>query len=216
MQMNTLYTTIVAAFSVILVIANVISAKMVLIPYLNLILPVGLIAYPLTFLLSDLVTEIFGQKLSKRMVFIALGMNLLSLGIIYVSLHLPGLNQDEDRVFAAIMGLSGLRIFASLTAYLISQVLDITLYAKIKSWTGTPLLWVRTNVSTCISQLVDTAVVDIIYLWWGLGMQMSEMMPIMLSSYAYKAVFSVLTTPIFYICVSFLNKTMRVSHESAK
>lgn len=195
-----IYQIIVASFSVIVVISNIISAKMVLLPFIGLAIPAGLITYPLTFLLSDLVTEVFGAKKATFMVYTALAMNLLSFGMIELAVLLPG-DQAEQQIFQAVLGLSGLRIFSSLISYVTSQLVDIQLYAWIKKWTGPRFLWLRNNGSTCISQIVDTVMIDLIFLWWGLGMPMAEVAPIMLFSFTYKAFFSVAMTPLFYLLV---------------
>lgn len=200
-KLQLLYQTICASFCVIVVLSNILSAKMVALPLIALSVPAGLIIYPLTFLLSDLVTEIFGAKRAKLMVYIALAMSLLSFCIIQIGLSLPIKGLNDQKAFQAVLGLSGLRIFSSLLSYITSQIVDIRLYAAIKRWTGPKCLWLRNNGSTCISQLVDTVMIDMIFLWWGLGMTMAEVFPIMLFSYAYKAFFSVACTPFFYLLV---------------
>jgi uncharacterized integral membrane protein (TIGR00697 family) len=199
--LQVLYQAICASFCVIVVVSNILSAKMVALPLLALSIPAGLIIYPLTFLLSDLVTEIFGARRAKLMVYIALAMSLLSFGMIHVGLLLPTNSLDEQGAFQTVLGLSGLRIFSSLISYVTSQLVDIQLYAAIKRWTGPKFLWLRNNGSTCVSQIVDTVMIDLIFLWWGLEMTMAEVVPIMLFSYAYKAFFSVACTPVFYLCV---------------
>jgi len=196
-----LYQVISASFSVIVVLSNILSAKMIILPLIGLTIPAGLITYPLTFLLSDLVTEIFGARRAKWMVYIALGMSLLSFCMIQVGLMLPTNGMEDQKAFQAVLGLSGLRIFSSLISYVTSQIVDIRLYAAIKRWTGPKFLWLRNNGSTCASQIVDTVMIDLIFLWWGLGMPMSEVAPIMLFSYGYKAFFSVACTPLFYLLV---------------
>jgi uncharacterized integral membrane protein (TIGR00697 family) len=200
-SLQILYQMICASFCIIVVISNILSAKMVALPLLMLSIPAGLLIYPLTFLLSGLVTEIFGARRAKRMVYIALAMNLLSFGMIQIALLLPESEVDEQRVFQAVLGLSGLRIFSSLISYITSQLLDIQLYAAIKRWTGPNFLWLRNNGSTCVSQIVDTVLIDLIFLWWGLGMTMVAVAPIMLFSYVYKTFFSVACTPLFYFLV---------------
>lgn len=201
-SMGILYQIICAAFCVIVVISNIISAKMVQVPFLdNFSIPAGLITYPLTFLLSDFVTEIYDAKKAKLMVYIALGMNLLGFAIIQVTLLLPAATEAEQMAFKAIMGLSGLRIFSSLISYLVAQIADIQIYAWIKKWTGPRFLWLRNNASTCISQIIDTIMIDIIYLWWGLSMEMAHVWPIMFFSFTYKIFFSVANTPFFYLLI---------------
>ena len=196
-----LYLAICVSFCVIIVVSNFLSAKMVALPVLALSIPAGLIAYPLTFLLSDLATEIFGAGRSKAMVYISLAVNLLIFGIIQAVMLLPDNWFDGQRAFQTFLGLSALRIFSSLTSYVTSQLVDIQIYAAIKRWTGPKFLWLRNNVSTCVAQLADTVMIDLIFLWWGLGMTMAEVAPIMLFSYAYKAFFSLACTPFFYLLV---------------
>jgi hypothetical protein len=193
------YSLLIASFSVIVVLSNILSAKMVVLPGMRLSVPAGLLVYPLTFLISDLVTEIFGVRRAKFMVYTALGMSLLSFGLIQLCLALPA--QSDEKAFQAVLGLSGLRIFSSLVSYVVAQIADIQIYAAIKRWTGSKWLWLRNNGSTCISQLIDTVLIDLIYLWWGCGMSLAAVFPIMLFSIAYKAFFSVAGTPLFYFLV---------------
>lgn len=196
-----LYQAICASFCAIVVVSNILSAKMLELPLLELAVPAGLITYPLTFLLSGLVTEIYGAARAKLMVYMALGVSLLSFCMIQMILLLPTGGLDEQMAFQTVLGLSGLRIFSSLVSCMVSQVVDIRLYAAIKRWTGPQLLWLRNNGSACVSQLVDTILIDLIFLWWGLGMSMAAVAPIMLFSYGYKAFFSVAYTPVFYLLV---------------
>ena len=211
-SLSQLYQIISATFCVIVVTSNIISAKMIALPFFDdFIIPAGLITYPLTFLLSDLVTEIYGAKQAKLMVYIAFAMNLVSFGIIEAAVWLPNWSHENQVAFTAILGLSGLRIFSSLTAFISAQIVDIQLYAIIKRWTGPGLLWLRNNGSTCISQIVDTVVIDMIFLYWGLGMNFGQVLPIMMFSYCYKAFFSVVGTPFFYLFVYLMRRNESVS-----
>jgi len=196
-----LYQVLVASFSLIVVMSNILSAKMVQLPIIGLTIPAGLITYPLTFLLSDLVTEIFGKKRAQLMVYLAFAMSMLSFGMIQVGLVLPTVDPEQKKAFDSVLGLSGLRIFSSLVSYITAQILGIQIYAMIKKWTGPNLLWLRNNGATFLSQLIDTVLIDLIFLWWGLGLSMQLVFPIMLFSYLYKAFFSVACTPIFYFLV---------------
>jgi len=197
-----IYQVIAAAFCIIVVMSNIISAKMVKLPFFeDFSIPAGLIIYPLTFLLSDLVTEIFGPAKAKLMVYIAFGMNILSFAMIEFALMLPAASFEEQNDFHNVLGASGIRIFSSLFAYFVAQMVDILLYAWIKKMTGDGMLWLRNNGSTCASQLIDTILIDIIYLYYGLGMTLEQVMPIMMFSYAFKSFVSVANTPLFYLFI---------------
>lgn len=195
------YQGICASFCVLLVISNILSAKMVELPFSSLKIPAGLALYPLTFLLSDLVTEIFGARKAKLMVYTALAMSLFSFLLIQIGLSLPTAETPVQEGMQMIFGLSCLRIFSSLLAYIASQWVDIQTYAAIKRWTGLKWLWLRNNGSASLAQIVDTVLIDLIFLWWGLGMKMEEVGPIMLFSYLYKILFSAASTPLFYLLV---------------
>lgn len=212
--LQALYQTLSASFCVIVVVSNILSAKMVPLPFFGLIIPAGLITYPLTFLLSDLVTEVFGAKRARMMVYIALAMSLFSFALISLGLMLPAHEAAEQAAFQAVMGLSSLRIFSSLIAYLVSQLADIRLYSAIRKLTGPKMLWLRNNGSTCIAQLIDTVIIDLIVLWWGLGMPLEIVAPIMLFSYLYKTFFSIACTPLFYLLV-FLAKNRSAKKQTA-
>lgn len=207
-----LYQIICVTFCVIVVLSNIISAKMVSLPFFqNFSIPAGLLTYPLTFLLSDFITEIYGAKKARFMVYTAFAMNLLSFGVLELTLLLPTHSIEEQNAFQAVVGLSGVRIFSSLIAYLAAQLVDIKLYAWIKRLTGQRFLWLRNNGSTCASQIVDTVVIDLIFLYGGLGMEMHLVMRIMIISYIYKAFFSALSTPLLYVLVFMMRNQLKLS-----
>lgn len=195
--------TITAAFSVLVVISNTISAKLIPLPLFDAFaIPAGLITYPLTFLLSDLITELYGAKEGRKMVMTALALSLLSYGVIQTALWLPSHQPEFQHSFDTVLGLNGWIVLASLTAFLVAQTLDVQLYALIRTWTGDRLLWLRNNGSTLVSQLVDTVLVNWIFLHYGMKMENSLIFQVMVFSYAYKAAFSIGMTPLFYWLVS--------------
>lgn len=206
----TLYQIISATFCVLVVMSNIISTKMIKLPFLdNFSVPAGLLLYPLTFLIADLVTEIYGLQKAKLMVYIGLGMNFLSFCMIQLVLLLPS-SFEGQTAFHSVLGFSGWRILSSLIAYIIAQLVDIQLYSLIKNWTGSRFLWLRNNGSTCLSQIVDTLIVDILYFYWGLAMPFHEVMMIMLFSYTYKTAFSIANTPLFYLSVFIVKKNWQL------
>lgn len=204
------YQVIGTVFCVIVIVSNIISAKMVTVPFIKgIAFPAGLLTYPLTFLLGDLVTEIYGAKLAKRMVYITLGMNILTFGILQMALWLPAESVTDNKAFQSVLGSSGLRIFSSLIAYSIAQLLDIQLYASIKKWTGLRFLWIRANGSTWFSQVIDTVLIDLIFLYWGLGISFQALILVIGFSLAYKMLFSVIATPFLYLLVFLIRNKMK-------
>lgn len=201
---STCYFVVGAMFSTIVVLSNILSAKFVCLCAFNHPLPAGLLIYPFSFVLTNLITELYGKQKARLMTYTALGMSLLSFCFIKYVLWMPSFGEQE--AFELVLGLSGLRIFSSMTSYVISQLVDIQIYSAIKQWTGLKWIWMRNNGSMLVSQLVDTVLIDVIFLWWGLGMSFLEIYPIMLFSYFYKMLFSLGGTPILYLAIGGLKK----------
>lgn len=209
-MISTLYFVVGAMFCTIVVMSNIVSAKMVSISLFQFPLPAGLLIYPFCFLLINVITEFYGVKKAKQMAYTALLMNLLSFFLIKMVLAAP--SQGGQVAFQTVFALSGLRIFSSMLSYIISQLVDIQIYSMIKKWTGLKWIWMRNNGSMIVSQLVDTLIIDIIFLWWGLGMSFSAVYPIMIFSYLYKMTFSLCGTPFLYaiyFSVNFLKKLLK-------
>jgi queuosine precursor transporter len=211
--MQAAYLFITLLFCLIVFLSNLLSAKFILLPFFDLNIPAGLLTYPLTFLLSALVTEIFGAKKGRQMVYSAFGVSILIFAILQLTLFLFPQGLIQEHSYKQILNLSSLRIIASLTAYLAAHIIDIQLYAVLKRWTGNRLLWLRNNGATWVAQGVDTVIVDTIYLYGVLGMGLSTLFPIMGFSYLYKAFFSVATTPLFYLLL-FLMRAKEPRHSA--
>jgi len=194
-----LYIILCCIFVTLVSVTNAISTKLIFISFVGFSVPAGLISYPFTFVISDLITEVYGGDRAKFLVKIALGINLLSLAIIQLAMVLPSQDIEMADAFTKVFHGNLYVVLGSLTAYFFSQMLDINLYEKIKKQTGSKYIWLRNNISTLLAQAVDTVIVFSIYLWWGLGLSGSEVIQMMLFAYLYKAVISVLDTPLLYL-----------------
>ncbi|MCB1111293.1 MAG: queuosine precursor transporter [Chlamydiales bacterium] len=204
--MQILYLMLCVSFTLVVVLSNVLSGNMISLAYANCCVPAGLLTYPLTFLLSDLVSEVYGAKKATKMVYLALSVNLACFCLIEAVLFLYPV-ADARR---EMLNLGALRIFASLSAYLVAQTTDIQLYSIIRKWSGEKWLWLRNNCSTCLSQMLDTFIIDMIFLYWGMGMEIRDVAPIMCISYCYKAFFSVLCTPLLYLFLHLIKNMNRM------
>lgn len=190
----------------------------------NMALTSGLITYPITFLITDTVTEIWGKKKAKWMILSAFSMNVLMLVFIKTTLHLSphpswfvesnsfGFKSTRDYQIAleSVFSVSSFILIGSMIAYLASQFLDIYIFDVIKNKTKGKHLWIRNNASTCISQLLDTFIMDGIVLYLGLGFSFSSCLIIGLSVYLYKVIFALLDTPFVYLLTHYLRKKLRL------
>ncbi len=195
----------------------------------NMALTSGLITYPITFLITDTVTEIWGSKKAAIMVLMAFTMNFLMLIFIQTTIALPChsdwfvLNNafgyqslsDYQTALVSVFSVSHFILMGSSVAYLISQFLDIQIFSLIRRKTNGRALWLRNNVSTLLSQLVDTFIMDGIVLYWGLGFKFKTCLIIGVSVYLYKAVFALVDTPLVYLLVHYLKKKL-LSHDNSQ
>lgn len=139
-----------------LLIANVVSAKIV--TFGGLVIPAAIVAYPLTFLMTDVIGEIWGKEQANQSVKLGFICQLISLVLIGLAILLPVAPfADNQAEFKGIMAQSFRVVAASLIAYYCSQSWDVWLFHKIRE-KGTGNKWLRNNLSTMTSQVIDTAI----------------------------------------------------------
>lgn len=169
--------------------------------------PVGVIAYPFTFLATDLLSELYGRKKAQLVVWVGFWMNVFMLLLMSVNHWLPntggvsgGLDLFEG-VYEFMIG----NTIASMIAYLIAQTVDVRLFHFWKRLTRGKHLWLRNNASTTISQLVDsTAILTILFLAGNLGQEIDtvgKLIILILNSYLFKFFFALFDTPLCYLGV---------------
>lgn len=156
--------------------------------------------YGSIFFATDILSEKYGKQDATRSVFLGFFSAVTLLITMQMALVFVPLQDDfalaiQD-AFSLIFGFSGRIVLASLTAYFASQLLDVTLYSKIRSWLPDDRwLWVRNNGSTMISQAVDTAIFVTIA-FWGFSYDIGQ---IMLSTYILKFLIAAMDTPFLYL-----------------
>lgn len=175
-------------------------------------IPVGLLAYPFTFLVTDLISELFGRKKAQLVVWVGFFLNMYLLLLMSVGHWFPntygvsgGLNLFEG-VYDFVIA----NTVSSMIAYLIAQSVDVRLFHFLKRVTKGKYLWIRNNGSTMFSQLVDsTLILSILYLSGNLGENITTlgMLGILIiNSYLFKFFFALFDTPIIYLAVWFFRE----------
>lgn len=193
-------------FLTALILGNVIgTTKFVYV--LRLIVPAGVLAYPFTFLATDLVCELYGKKKAQSLVWIGFIMNFFMLGLMTLghylqdALGVSGATSTFERVYEFMVG----NVIASMVAYLIAQTVDVHLFHFWKRLTKGKHLWLRNNLSTTVSQLVDTvSILTILFLANNLGENVktvNDLMRLVFYSYLFKFFFALFDTPLFYLGV---------------
>lgn len=206
---NSLYVFIVSLFCVVFVLSIIISSKLFYVPFVeNFYLPVGMITFPLTFFLGNLITEIYGKKEAKQMIYVGFVVGLISHLVLKLAVALPSPDFKMYEAFKTVFDLSGLTMYSSLLAYIISQSIEINLYAYLKKLTLDKHLWLRNNGSTLVTQFIDTSIANWLLVYVGMQMDARQSITIVLSCYTYKCILTLLATPIFYAAVYFIKRLL--------
>ena len=236
---ESLYTFFCCLFVVVLVLTNIVGTKLFVLfqgggpawildgePWT---LTSGILTYPLTFFLTDIVSELWGRRRANRMVVLGFVMSGLMLLILQMAIHLPpspiwvpdarfGIAdaQTMQRAFHATFSNPSILLFASMTAYLVAQLFDVRLYHFWWRVTGGKHMWVRNNGSTMISQLVDTTIVNGIFLRWGLQFEWAAIGQVILAVYLCKVVLALIDTPLIYAGRYSLERWLGIPHDATR
>ena len=170
-------------------------------------LSVGILPYPITFLVTDLISEIYGQKKANQVVIAGIFASFFSLLIILISDSVPALSSSplDNETFSKVFSLSGLAVLASMSAYLFAQFIDIKIYHFWKTLTKGKMLWLRNNFSTFSSQIIDTVtVISLLCLFQVLSWD--SFWGLIISGIVFKIVMALLDTPLLYLFVYFFRK----------
>lgn len=160
----------------------------------------GIIPYPITFLCTDLISELYGKKRADAVVIAGFTVSVYMLLIIQIGRSVP-LSALQDPIvqeqYNAVFGQSVRAIFASMVAYLVAQLLDVRLFHFWKRLTKGRHLWLRNNGSTFISQLLDTVLV--VSLLFGGVWSSDKIIAVIVSSYVFKLLIALADTPLMYL-----------------
>ena len=165
---------------------------------------VGILPWPVVFLLTDLLNEFYGYKAVRRLSWITAILISYCFIVVGLSMEIPaveieGSNLSDDASFNKVFGQAQMVIVGSICAFLVSQILDASLFMWIKSKTGERFIWLRSTGSTLISQLIDSYIV--LYIGFVLPgtLSFTDFMEIAPSNYVLKIVIAILLTPLIYL-----------------
>ncbi|MCF8464981.1 MAG: queuosine precursor transporter [Flavobacteriales bacterium] len=203
-QADTLYLILAGIFIASLVSCNLIFQKFFTwnpFGLYNFEISVGILPYPITFLVTDLISEIYGAKRANRVVVAGLVSSIFVLGVVYISNLTTATSWSPvtNAEFSKVFGLTTVSVAASMAAYLVAQFIDIRLFHFWKQVTHGKHLWIRNNFSTMTSQFVDTALV--VGLLCSVGaIQWARFGELLFAGWLFKAIIAALDTPVLYVC----------------
>lgn len=170
-------------------------------------LSVGILPYPITFLITDLISEIFGKKKANQVVVAGIFASFFSIGILLVADAVPAIANSpiNDATFNEVFSLSPLAVLASMIAYLLAQFVDIRIYHFWKKITQGKHLWLRNNFSTFASQFLDTFTVILLLCFFGV-LSWDMFLGLVVSGFIFKVLVAAIDTPFLYVFVYLIRK----------
>ncbi len=165
----------------------------------TVVMTAGVLAFPVTFVVTDVMNEYFGPRGVRFVTFVGMAMVVFEFGLLQLALAVPATPDSpvSGAAFAAVFGTTGRVIVGSLTAYLIGQLVDISLFHRLRRLTGGRHLWLRATGSTFGSQFFDTFIVLTVAFAGQIGF--AQIVAITLFNYGYKLVIAVAVTPLIYL-----------------
>lgn len=175
-------------------------------------LSVGILPYPITFLITDLISEIFGKKKANQVVTAGIFASFFSMTIVLLADIAPAIASSpiDNDVFSSVFALSPIAVLASMLAYLFAQYVDIAIYHFWKRLTQGRHLWLRNNFSTFLSQFIDTfTVVSLLCLFGVLPWELFY--GLVISGFVFKIFIALLDTPLLYLFVFIIRKRFKLA-----
>jgi len=168
-------------------------------PFQEVIMTAGVIAFPVTFIFTDLLNDLYGKRAVRFVSLVGMVMIIFEFVLLQAAIKAPtaAISPVPSEAFNQVFGAAGRIIFGSLTAYVIGQLVDISLFHWLKKKTQGKLLWLRATGSTFGSQLIDTLLVLSIAFYGQLKIQ--EILAVTLFNYAYKFIIAIIITPLIYL-----------------
>ena len=203
-----------ALFITALVTCNLIANKFIAIDlgFKTFVISAGVLPYPLTFLITDILSEIYGRKRTNEVVFAGFFASVLVSFILWLGHQFPAIENSpvNDDQYATVFQNSWRVISASMIAYLAAQLVDVRIFHFWKNRTKGKHLWLRNNFSTLFSQAVDTTlVVSVIFI--GIA-PVGDIGQMIWDGWTFKVLCALLDTVLIYIAVGWFKKKFRLSH----
>lgn len=202
MRLSPLFVAVAAFFVTALVVSNIIAVKLVEIS--GQVFPAGLVIFPLAYLLGDVLTEVYGFRAARAVIWLGFACNVVAIGAIQAAIHLPaaGFWEDNQDAYDLTLGTTWRIFVASLAAYLVGEFANATVLARMKVATRGRFLWTRTIGSTIVGEGLDSLIfITVAFAGTGAGL----LNPIV-TTWLIKIGWETAATPFTYALVNFLKR----------
>lgn len=196
---DTVYVVLAGIFITNAIVAELTGGK--LIDVFGVPMSIGILPWPIVFVTTDLINEYFGEKGVKRLSLITAGLIAYTFFVLYFAIQIPstGISSVTSEQFKSVFGQSQLIIVGSIAAFLVSQLIDVTIFHFVKKRTGNKMIWLRSTGSTIISQFFDSFIVLGIAFYLPGIMDFKTYIISGLTGYSVKLVIAILMTPMIYL-----------------
>ncbi|MDP5169917.1 MAG: queuosine precursor transporter [Bacteroidia bacterium] len=206
------YLLLASLFITALVATNLVANKFITLDlgFHTFVISAGVLPYPITFLITDILSEIYGQRRANQVVFVGFFASAFVLLIVWLALILPASSNSPvgDAVFSEMFQSSWRVVAASMLAYLIAQFVDVRLFHFLKKLTNSKHLWIRNNGSTILSQFVDSTIVMMVFF---IGVRpIEEIMSLAVDAWSYKIVVALVDTTFIYAAVAIIRSRLQL------
>jgi hypothetical protein len=203
------FLVVTLVFVVALLVSNIVAVKLVEIG--GLVLPAAIIIFPVSYILGDVLTEVYGYARARRVIWLGFLFNLVAVLAIAAAGALPAAGfWDGQAAYERILGATPRILAASFLAYLVGEFLNAYVLAKLKIATSGRWLWLRTIASTLVGQLFDSAIF-LTVAFWG-EMPAGALLGAILTQWLVKSAYEAAATPVTYLVVGHLKRAEGVDH----
>ena len=202
------YDTIVVLFVSFLLLSNIGATKLIELEIFewSLIFDGGALLFPLTYVLGDVIAEVYGFTAARRAILLGMIVSILASAVFYlVQIAPPAADYENQAAFEAVLGFVPRIVAASVAAYAVGQLLNAWVLVKLKKKYGEKNLWARLMGSTVIGTAADTAI--FCFVAWAGVMPVSTILNLMIVGYFYKVAVELILLPVTYRVVSWVKKT---------
>lgn len=202
-----LFFVITAVFVSCLISANIVAVKLVTI--FGLVLPAAVVIFPITYIFGDILTEVYGYRMARLVIWVGFGANLIVVAVIWVAGLLPPASFWKGQsAYLEILGQTPRILGGSFLAYLVGEFLNSIVLSRLKLATNGRYLWTRTISSTVVGQFADSTI--FITLAFVGTIPGNALLHLILAQWLFKVVYEVAATPLTYLIVGSLKRRERI------
>ena len=207
LRLTPTFMVVTALFVTCLITANIIAVKLVVI--FGHVLPAAIIIFPLSYIIGDILTEVYGYRQARAVIWLGFLCNLVAVAAIWVGGFMtPASFWGGQEAYDSILGYTPRLLMASFAAYLVGELANSTILAKMKIWTQGRWLWSRTISSTIVGQGLDSAV----FITLAFAGGEIALVRLILTQWTAKVIYEAAATPLTYLVVGWIKRREGLDH----